>query len=292
MSFIITTDSNCDLSPSYIDTEQIHIFSIGTQINNEEIDPIKGQGENFKTFYDAIRSGEMPTTSQVNVYTFKEKFIEWIKNGNEVLYIAFSSGLSGTYASAMIAKDEVIEEYPNAKINIVDTLAASGGQGYLVTEACKARSKGMLMAEVASLLEEIKQHIVHVFIVDDLKHLERGGRVSAASAFVGTLLQIKPVLYVNDEGKLIPFQKMRGRKKAMSALVNHYEHLCIDKTKPIAITHGDCEEDAKVLAEILKKHCGTLEITINPISPGIGTHSGPATLALFFWGAEKTPKDH
>ena len=292
MSFIITTDSNCDLSPSYINTEQIHIFSIETQINNEEVDPIKGQGENFKTFYDTIRNGEMPTTSQVNVYTFKENFIEWVGSGNEVLYIAFSSGLSGTYSRAMIAKAEVLEAYPNAKINIVDTLAASGGQGYLVTEACKARAKGRSMTEVTGLVEVIKQNIVHVFIVDDLKHLERGGRVSAASAFVGTLLQIKPVLYVNNEGKLIPFQKMRGRKKAMSALVHHYEQLCIDKTRPIAITHGDCEEDAKVLAEMLKKHCNTLDISINPISPGIGTHSGPSTLALFFWGAEKTPKDH
>jgi DegV family protein with EDD domain len=287
MNYIIATDSGCDLSASYIEKNNIHLFSLTARIDGLEITDDLGKSYSHKDFYDQIRKGCMPTTSQVNMFTFKQKFLEWVKDDISVLYIAFSGALSGTCQSALMAREEILEEFPHAKIAIVDTLCASGGLGLLVHKTVNFLKAGNTYEEAIRFTEENKHKIMHTFTVDDLNHLERGGRISQASAFVGTLLQIKPVLYVNDEGKLIPYQKCRGRKKAIRTLVDHFSSSCTDQTGPVFITHSDCEEEAKALATILESEFGAKEIHIYPIGVMIGSHTGPNTLALCFTANKK-----
>lgn len=289
LNFLIATDSSCDLPSSYVDANDIYVFPISVTINNKEILDDLGKSYSHQDFYNTIREGSMPTTSQVNMFTFKEQFIKWASDNIPVLYLAFSSGLSGTYNSALAARLEVLEEYPDANITIIDTLAASGGVGLLVYYANEMRNSGKSLEEIAEFITITRLNLTHVFTVDDLYHLERGGRISHASAFVGSLLQIKPVLYVSDEGTLIPFQKMRGRKKALRALVSQFEKSCIDKTAPILITHGDCVEDAEFVAELIRESYDVKKIIINTIGPAIGSHSGANTVALFFIGLHKIP---
>ncbi|MGL4736149.1 MAG: DegV family protein, partial [Cellulosilyticaceae bacterium] len=225
MDFIIATDSSCDLPYSFARENGIHVFPITSCFEDLEIKDDLGNSYSHTDFYNKLRNGAMPTTSQVNVFTFKEAFSHWASEGTPVLYIGFSSGLSGTVNSGMIALSEVQEEFPDAPIYVIDTLAASGGVGLLINHALNLRATGHTLEEVYTQIESLKLNVVHMFTVDDLFHLERGGRISHASAFVGTLLNIKPVLYVNNEGKLIPYQKCRGRKKSLKSLVQHMESL-------------------------------------------------------------------
>lgn len=289
MSFTIATDSSCDLSPDFIDKYNILLFHITSNLDGIELKDDLGRSYNHHDFYNHLRNGSMPTTSQVNFFTFKEKFLEYAQSNIPLLYIAFSSGLSGTYNSAYIALNEVKEEFPNAPIYIIDSLCASGGVGLLIRYACQMKQAGKTIKEVHAEIEAQKLNVVHVFTVDDLFHLERGGRISHASAFVGTLLNIKPILYVNNEGKLIPYQKCRGRKKALKSLVQHFESLNTSTSQPIVITHGDCLEDAQYIAQLLKEEFGVEETYIHFIGPAIGTHSGIGTVALFFLGQQRTP---
>lgn len=289
MDFIIATDSSCDLPYSFAREHNLHIFPITSSFKDLEINDDLGASYSHTDFYNMLRNGSMPTTSQVNVFTFKEQFTHWAKADIPVLYIGFSSGLSGTVGSSMIALNEVKETYPNAPIYILDTLAASGGVGLLTHHALKLRAEGKSIEEVYAQLEAIKLSITHIFTVDDLFHLEKGGRISHASAFVGTLLNIKPVLYVNNEGKLIPYQKCRGRKKALKSLVQHMESLTDQVTGPIFITHGDCLEDAQYVASLIEDQFHIKPELINFIGPAIGAHSGPGTVALFFIGNSRTP---
>ncbi|MGL4345053.1 MAG: DegV family protein [Cellulosilyticaceae bacterium] len=289
MHFIIATDSSCDLPSSFADEHNLHLFHITSTVEGSEIKDDLGRSYSHHDFYNALRGGSMPTTSQVNVFTFKEQFLVWAKAQTPVLYIGFSSGLSGTVNSAMIALNQVREEYPDVPIHIIDTLAASGGVGLLTYYACQLRDQGQSVDEVYTAIESMKLNMAHIFTVDDLGHLERGGRISHASAFVGTLLNIKPVLYVNNDGKLIPYQKCRGRKKALKSLVQHFESLATTTNQPIMITHGDCAEDAQHVADLLKEEVGISPEFIHFIGPAIGAHSGPGTVALFFLGNQRTP---
>ena len=231
----------------------------------------------------------MPTTSQANPEQAKEAFTACLEQGQDVLYIAFSSGLSGTCGSGMIAADEIRESglYPDRRIVVIDSLSASLGEGLLVHKAVLLKEAGKSLDEVADWVEKNKLHLCHNFTVDDLFHLHRGGRVSKATAILGTMINIKPVLHVDDEGHLIAIGKVRGRKKSLSALVDRmadqikgYE----DQNDVVFISHGDCLEDAEYVKKLVQERFGIEKFIINHVGPTIGAHSGPGTVALFFMG--------
>ena len=244
--------------------------------------------DDTKAFYDAMRSGEVASTSAVNPDGWATVMEPVLAGGQDVLVIAFSSGLSTTYQSAVIAANELAEKYPDRKIRVVDSLCASLGQGLLCWYACKKRDEGLSLEELTDWLEEHKLNLCHWFTVDDLMHLKRGGRVSAATAVVGTMLQIKPVLHVDDEGHLINKSKARGRKASIEALCNKAVELGEGYENDVMyICHGDCLADAEALAALLKKKCGVKEVFIGYTGAVIGSHSGPGTLALFFMGKHR-----
>ena len=234
-----------------------------------------------------MREGSMPTTSQVNAEEAKELWRPWLEKGYDVLHIAFSSGLSGTYNSCRLAADELKEEYPDGTVRVIESLCASLGQGLYVDKAVRMKSEGKTMEEIAGWLEEKKLNLCHVFTVDDLFHLHRGGRVSKMTAVLGTMINIKPVLHVDDEGHLIAVGKVRGRKRSLIKLVDMMEERladCSENNDRVFISHGDCLEDAQFVARLVRERFGIEDILINPVGATIGAHSGPGTMALFFLG--------
>lgn len=229
----------------------------------------------------------MPTTSQVNPEEAKEELREFLEDGKDIIHIAFSSGLSGSYNSARIAAEELREEMPDRKITVIDSLCASLGEGLLVHKALQLKAQGMEYEELVKWLEDHKLNVVHNFTVDDLFHLYRGGRVSKAAAVLGTMIHLKPVLHVDSEGHLIPVAKVRGRKKSLAALVENMEKQIgsyRDKNDIVFISHGDCIEDADYVKSLIEEKFGIQAFLINPVGPTIGAHSGPGTLALFYMG--------
>ena len=286
--YVITTDNNSDLPESYY-TEH----GVGCTYLSYTMDGQHYSHENFlpvKEFYDRMRKGSMPTTAQVNPEDARALIEPYLKAEKDVLHIAFSSGLSGSYNSARIAGEELQEEYPDRKIVVIDSLAASLGQGLLVYLAQKKKEEGKTMDEVAQWVMEHRLNMVHTFTVDDLNHLYRGGRVSKTTAVVGGVLNIKPVLHVDDEGKLIPVGKVRGRKKSLLALVDmmeeklgNYKNSC----DTIFISHGDCEQDAQFVVDKIKEKYPIKTVLMNHVGATIGAHSGPGTVALFFAGEER-----
>ena len=241
----------------------------------------------YKQFYDAMRNGAMPTTSQINIEEAKEIFFSILETGKDILHIAFSSGLSGSYNSASLAAQEMRELFPENKIIVVDSLCASLGEGLLVDKAVEMWESGKSLEETAEWLEGHKQNLCHMFTVDDLNHLYRGGRVSKAAAVVGTVINLKPLLHVDGEGRLIHLRNTRGRKKSLHCLVDLMEERIgswRDTEQKIFISHGDCEEDAKYVQTLVQERFGYRHFLINPVGPTIGAHSGPGTVALFFMG--------
>lgn len=286
--FKMVTDTSADLPREYLEKNDIAVLSLAYIIDGGTYTWDNPMDEH--EFYDKMRNGSMPTTSQVNVADAAALFEELIKEYDEILCVSFSSGLSGTYNSTAIAAREVCEEHPGKKIRVVDTKAASLGQGLMVDYALKMRAEGKSVDETADFLEANYNHFVHVFTVDDLNHLYRGGRVSKATAFVGTLANIKPILHVDDEGHLINIGKVRGRKKSLIELVNLMEKKLGDHLKEndrVFISHGDSIEDAEFVAQEVKKRFGIESFLINYVGPTIGAHSGPGTIALFFYGDER-----
>ena len=289
-TFKLITDSTADLPQEYLNRYDIGCIKLSYTLDGQTYG---GTGEemDWKEFYRLMREeGKLPTTSQINPEEFKSYFEEMLKEYSEILYLAFSSGLSGTYNSAMIAADMLREEYPDCKIRVVDSLCASLGEGLFVHKAVQLKEQGKSLDEVASWLEDNKRNLVHVFTVDDLHHLHRGGRVSKTTAIIGTLAGIKPILHVDDEGHLVALSKVRGRKKSLLTLVDLME----DKTKDylsrndmVMISHGDALEDAKFVKNEIEKRFGIEEFLINNIGPTIGAHSGPGTIALFFMGTSR-----
>ncbi|MBH1939525.1 DegV family protein [Mobilitalea sibirica] len=284
-NFIITTDTTCDLPHDYLVKYNIRLLPLYYNFNGvvygdkNELEP--------KEFYDKMRGGAMPTTMAVNPETANEIFKELIDEGYDILHIAFSSPLSGSCSIAATVARELCEENPDAKIIVVDSLCASMGEGLLVHKAVQLKENGKSLDEIADWLEQNKLNLCHVFTVDDLHHLHRGGRVSKTSAIIGTLINVKPILHVNDEGRLIPLVNVRGRKKALISLVDNMEKRLegfIDKNDIVFISHGDCVEDAEYVAELIKERIGIQNVMINFISPTIGAHAGPGTVALFFMG--------
>lgn len=283
--FQIVTDSTADLPKDYLREHGIGCLSLPYTIDGvtyTEENPL-----DWKEFYGKMRQGSMPTTSQVNPQEAEDALREYLGKNREILYLAFSSGLSGSYNSARMAADILNEEVEGAKIIVIDTLAASMGEGLMVYMAVKLREEGKSMEEVAAYMEAHKQNFVHVFTVDDLNHLHRGGRVSKTAAVFGTLAQIKPVLTVDKEGHLVVLDKIRGRKKSLMALVDLMEEKVgsyRDKNEVVFIGHGDCMEDAEFLVDKVKERFGIGNFLISNIGPTIGAHTGPGVVTLFFMG--------
>ena len=282
------TESNADLTAELVQQLGVEVlpmlFSLdGKEYNNypdnRELDP--------HDFYDALRAGGMSTTSQINQTTFEEAFSPVLEAGKDILYLAFSSGLSGTYHSACLAAEELAEKYPERTVRVIDTLQASMGEGLVVYYAATLKNEGKSLAEVADWFEANKMRVCAWFTVDDLMFLKRGGRLGGGAAVMGTLLGIKPVLHVDDEGHLVPMEKVRGRRASLDALVKHFQATVLDITGgTVFLSHGDCQADCDYVADKLRA-LGVKDLHIGDIGPVIGAHSGPGTVALFWVGSKR-----
>ena len=287
--YVLLTDSSADLTDALVKELGVEVLPLSFTMRNKtyrnwpdnrEIDP--------KDFYRQLREGEMATTSAVNVSDFTETIEPHLKEGRDVLVVAFSSGLSATCHSAQIAAQELSEQYPERKVYVVDSLCAYLGQGLLVWYAARMKNEGRGIGAVRDWLEENKLHLCHWFTVDDLHFLKRGGRISSATAVLGTMLSIKPVMHVDDEGHLTKVGTARGRNASLKALVDHMAETAIDPAgQTVVISHGDCEEDANKVAEDVKRRFGVQTVVLNNVGPVIGAHSGPGTVALFFLGRHR-----
>lgn len=287
--FIIFTDSSSDLDEKMLKELGVKYCPLTFEMDGKtyanwadwhEIAP--------DVFYDRLKNGATCKTSQVNAETFKDAWRPLVKKGKDILYLGFSSGLSGTVNAGAMAAKELMEEIPGSNIVAVDTLSASLGQGLLVWHVCQLKKKGKTLAEIVKWLELNKLHMVHWFTVDDLGTLKRGGRISSATALVGGMLNIKPVLHVDDEGHLVPVTKVRGRKKSLDKLVEEMQKTAINPEKQMVfISHGDSLKDAEYLRNQIKLKMGVKHFYINYVGPVIGSHSGPGTIALFFLGTER-----
>lgn len=286
MSFKIITDTCCDFPNEMYKELDLEVANLSVLYNgvtyNEYDEPW------LKDFFNGLRNGQTATTSAVNPSQWESVIEPVLQQGLDALVLPFSSGMSTTYQSAVIAAEDLKDKYPDRKIMVLDIMCASLGQGLLVWYACQKRNEGMSLEEVAAWCEENKLKLCHWVIADDLMHLKRGGRVSAATAVAGTLLQIKPVIHVNDEGKLISVGKARGRKAAIQTLCKKVGELGIPGANDtIFICHGDCLEDAQQLEAMLKETYGTKNVFIYYIGAVIGSHAGPGTMAVFFLGEHR-----
>ena len=288
MNFEILTDSSCNLPEETIEQLGLHIVSLAYTMNDEEkFSYVKGQKFDHKAFYDALKNKISAKTSQATPEQAREVCRPILEAGKDLLYVGFSSGLSGTYNAVRLALEEFKEEFTDRKIYFTDTLAASAGQMHLVLEACKMRDEGKSIEETHAWLEGNKMKLCHFFTVDDLWHLQRGGRVSTGKALMGTMLSIKPILIISSEGKLVPVGKAKGRKKSLDYLLERME----EKIDPVAcnkvyIIHSDALTDAEYLSEQVKARHKGFETHIVYLEPVIGTHTGPGVCALVFMGRE------
>lgn len=286
----ILTDSSCNLTEEMIDEAGVHIFPLTFEIDGKHyMSYLKGEKTDLSKFYQMMREGKTITTSLPNLDEAEKAMRERLDAGKDLLYIGFSSGLSGTFSAIDLIMRNLASEYPDRKLISVDTLGASLGEGLLVWHAVKLAKDGASMEEVAEWVDYNKLHLAHWFTVDDLKYLFRGGRVSRTSAWAATVLNIKPVLHMDDEGHLIPLDKVRGRRKSLDALLGHMDQTANRpiKDQPVFIAHGDCIEDANYVADEVRKRYGVEDIVINYVDPVIGAHSGPGTMALFFLASER-----
>lgn len=286
MPYQIITDSCCDFTQEMY--EKLGLVKAPLMVNfRGETYPDRND-DSLKDMYAGLRAGEVATTAAVNPEQWQELMEPYLKAGEDILVLAFSSGLSTTYQSACMAAQELKETYPDRIISVVDSLCASLGQGLLAYYACKKREEGLTVEELTAWLLDNRLHLCHWFTVDDLMYLKRGGRVSAATAIMGTMLNIKPVLHVDDAGHLINVGKARGRKASLQCLAKKVGELTEGYDNPIMfISHGDCLEDAKYLEGLLKEQYGVKEVYINYVGAVIGSHSGPGTVALFFLGEHR-----
>lgn len=280
-NYKIITDSGCDLPAQMLAELGVNRIPLTVNFRGQSLEDSVDTG--IKEIYAGLREGENASTSAVNPDGWSSVIEPVLQQEQDVLVLAFSSGLSTTYQSAVIAANELKEKYPQRKINVVDSLAASLGQGLLLWYMCQKQSAGMSLEELTAWTEEYKFKLAHWFTVDDLGFLKRGGRISAATALVGTMLQIKPVLHVDDEGHLISMSKARGRKASLDALVKKFEQTQIPgMNDTVYICHGDCLADAQYIEQQLKEKHGVKHVFIGYTGAVIGSHSGPGTMALFF----------
>jgi len=284
--YVITTDSTVDLPKGYMEEHGVPVISLSYIMDGTTYDDMNGLP--YKEFFARMRAGSMPTTSQITPAQAREAMESVIKEGKNILHIAFSSGLSGSCASAKLAAEELAEEYPEAKIYAIDSLCACMGEGLLLRKAVAHKEAGMDIDELAAWVEENKLHVCHNVTVDDLNHLHRGGRVSKATAILGTMVKIKPIIYMSNEGKLEVVGKERGRKKSLHKIVDRMMEQIGDwNNDEILITHGDCIEDARYVADLVREQMGDVKILINAIGTVIGSHTGPGVVAVFFMGNKR-----
>lgn len=286
-NFIISTDSTGDLSSSYLEENNILIHPLYYILDGEEYIP----GEKdmpVKDFYKALKKGEMPTTSAANPESIIAKMKDKAKQGYDVLHISFSSGLSSSYNVTEICAEDVMKEFPETKIIIIDSLSGTVGQGFLVMKAVEMKKQGKTIDEIATWLNENKRNVIHEFIVSDLNHLFRGGRLSKSESVLGTMFNIQPILHMDNDGKLANIAKVRGRKKAINTLVDNIEKNTNTKDlKEIFISHGDCIEDAQYLAEKIKNKYEIENIIIRDICPTIGAHTAQGTVVVAYFGNKR-----
>ena len=287
--FVILTDSSCDLPAQMAQELELEVAPLHLELEGKDYrNLLDGSEIGFEEFYEKVRGGAMGTTSAVSVGGFAEQMRPILEAGKDVLCLSFSSGLSTTYQSAAIAAQDLAAEFPEAKIFVVDTLSASLGQGLLVYLCAREKAAGKSIEQVRDFAEQTKLHLCHWFTVDDLNHLKRGGRISAATAMFGTMLAIKPVMHMDDAGHLVPVSKARGRRASLMALVDEMEKRAIEpEHQTVFISHGDCRDDAELVANEVRRRFGTRDITIHFVGPVIGSHTGCGVVALFFLGKER-----
>ena len=284
--FVIVSDSTVDLPKEYLQSKQVPIISLSyimDGVTYEEMD-----GLSHKEFFEKLRAGSLPTTSQINPEQAREALELFAKEGKDILYIGFSSGLSGSYNSVRMAAEDLKEEYPDINIITIDSLCACMGEGLLLYKALELKEHGMSMEEIAKWVEANKLHICHNVTVDDLNHLHRGGRISKTTAVVGSMIKIKPIIHMSDEGKLVVIGKERGRKKSLVSIVDRMEkQMQAYDNDIVMITHGDCIEDAEFVKKQVEERFGIHNVMINGIGSVIGSHTGAGVVAVFFMGDKR-----
>lgn len=286
--FVISTDSTASLPEEYVRKNHIAIHPLHYIIDDEEHGMDLGKELTTKEFYDCIRNGKMPTTSATNPGYISKVMRKQAEEGYDILHIGFSSGLSSSYSNAAMCAREIMEEFPQCKIMVVDSLSAECGQALLVYHAVEMKKQGKSMEEIAAWLEENRLHVVHHFTVDDLFHLVRGGRLAKSAAVIGTALNIKPILHVDNEGKLANISKSRGRKKAIRVLFDTMlENTQGFDTKEVFLSHSDAEEDIQILADMIKEKYPEAVVWILPVSPTVGAHTGVGTLVISYFGNQR-----
>lgn len=287
--YVIMTDSCCDLTDQMARELELEVLPLTMHMDGQDYpNDLAGTAISNQEFYKRIRAGKLATTSAVNVGQFQDAMRRVLESGRDIVCVCFSSALSTTYQSAVIAAEDLRAEFPEAEIHVVDSLSASLGQGLLLYLAVEQKRGGLTAAELAKWVEDNRLTVCHWFTVDDLNFLKRGGRVSATTALLGTMLSIKPIMHTSDEGKLVPVSKARGRKAAIAALLDKIEALGIHPEKQtMFICHADCEEDAKAVAKTIQDRFGTPTVHINYIGPVIGSHTGPNTMGIFFVGTQR-----
>ena len=288
MGFCLFTDTNCDMPASFFKENRVGMVTMLYGIGTEECEDDGGETNDVPGFYRRIRAGETSVTWQATPERYEACFRPVLERGEDILYIAFSSGLTKSYDNAVFCAQELRREFPERSLHIVDSMGASAGQALLVYHAILLRDAGKSAEEIAAWCTEHRQNIGMWFTVNDLQFLKRGGRVSATSAFLGSVMDVKPVLHVDEAGRLVPIEKVRGRKRALKALVDRMEASAIDPgNQTVFISHGDCEDEAREVGRMIEQRFGTKDIRYSYIGPVIGTHSGPGTVALFFYAKER-----
>lgn len=284
--YVIVTDSGCDIKEELLRDWGVSMIPLTFQFAGE--DTVYTDADvPAKEFYDRMREGGVAKTSAINPYTFEEYFAQILEQGKDVLYLAFSSGLSTTYNSSKMAAEELKERFPDQQVVTLDTFAASAGQGLIVYLVAQKQKEGATLEEAVAYAQSVAPKMCHWVTVDDLEYLKRGGRISPTVAFVGTVLGIKPIIHVDDEGHLVSVGKAKGRKAALNTLRKQLEETVIDKAAPVFISAADAIEDAELLKDMLESMSGVKVELITGIGPVIGSHAGPGTIALFFLGKER-----
>ncbi|MBQ7186586.1 MAG: DegV family protein [Ruminococcus sp.] len=284
--YILMSDSTCDLPPELYSQLGVTILKLSFEIDGQS----HSDGDmDYHEFYDKMRNGSLTKTSQISPAQAEAAFEKQIKNGLDILYLSFSSGLSGTFNSTSMARDNLLEKYPDARIVCIDSLCASTGEGLLLYKAWEKMCEGYDIDELARWIEENKLHVCHLFTVDDLVYLQRGGRISKVTAVAGAILGIKPILHVDDEGRLVAIGKVRGRKQSLNKIIDLMCERIEGYENPIiGISHGDCWGDADYIAELARRKLGQeTKVITSYVGTVIGAHSGPGTLAFFFMGDKR-----
>ncbi|WP_313120401.1 DegV family protein [Proteiniclasticum ruminis] len=286
--FKILTDSACDLPFELLEQNDVDVIGLIVNYNGKEYVEDNWKSVDISSYYTSLKEGATPTTSQITPNRFYDYFKPYLEKGMDILYVGFSSSLSGTYSTANVAKGMLQEEFPDREILLVDSMCASAGFGLLVLKAAELKREGYAAEEIAQKLEALKYNVNHIFTVDDLNHLKRGGRISGFSATMGTMLSIKPILYMSKEGKLLNIDKVKGRKKSIHALAEYLEKgKTEDLTKTVLIAHGNCEEDAALLKNLILEKKLSDEVTVVPLGMVIGAHTGANVINMVFFGKDR-----